>query len=140
MGNSLTGQGPRVGCGAAIIIDRRILLIRRLKHPEAQAWGLPGGKVDVFESLQAAIMREVSEELGITLHAPRFLCNVEYLDPPAGEHWISAIYQAQDYAGEPKLMEPDKHGGFGWFDMDELPKPLTWATICTLDFIRAKTI
>ena len=140
MGNSLTDIGPRVGCGAAIIVDRRILLIRRLQQPEAQAWGLPGGKVDLFETLEAAIIREISEELGITLQAPRFLCNVEYVDHAAGQHWISAIYRAHDYAGEPKLMEPDKHGGFGWFDLDDLPQPLTLATICALDFIGAKTI
>jgi ADP-ribose pyrophosphatase YjhB (NUDIX family) len=140
MGSSLAESGPRVGCGAVLIVDRRILLIRRLKPPEAQAWGLPGGKVDLFEPLEAAITREVAEELGIILKAPRFLCNVEYMDRPEGQHWISAVYQAKSYDGEPKLMEPDRHGGFGWFALDDLPQPLTWATVCALDFIGAKTI
>jgi ADP-ribose pyrophosphatase YjhB (NUDIX family) len=140
MGADLAELGPRVGCGAVIIVDRRILLIRRLKSPEALAWGLPGGKVDAFEPLLSAITREVAEELGITLKAPQFLCNVEYMDREAGQHWISAVFQAHGYDGDPKLMEPDKHGGFGWFALDELPQPLTWATVCALDFIGAKTI
>ena len=140
MGSSLGQSGPRIGCGAVIIINRRILLIRRLKPPEAQAWGLPGGKVDLFEPLEAAIIREVAEELTIILKAPRFLCNVEYMDRPAGAHWISAVYQAHGYDGDPQLMEPDKHGGFGWYALDDLPQPLTWATVCALDFIGAKTI
>lgn len=133
-------HGPRVGCGALILINRRVLLIRRLKPPEALAWGLPGGKVDLFEPLEAAITRELSEELGIILNEPRFLLNVEYVDKAAGQHWICPIFQAQAFHGEPKLMEPDKHGGFGWFSIDDLPQPLTWATVCALEFIGAKTI
>ena len=56
---------PRVGCGAAIVRNGRILLVRRKRMPEADHWGLPGGKVDPFETVPAAVVREVREELGI---------------------------------------------------------------------------
>jgi 8-oxo-dGTP diphosphatase len=60
---------PRVGCGAAILVDGRILLVRRTGAPEAGRWGLPGGKVDPFETVAAATAREVAEELGVAIEA-----------------------------------------------------------------------
>jgi 8-oxo-dGTP diphosphatase len=63
---------PRVGCGAAIVADGRILLIRRLTAPEAGHWGIPGGKIDLFEPAPAAAAREIAEEIGIMIE-PRDL-------------------------------------------------------------------
>lgn len=57
---------PRLGCGAAIVIDGRILLVRRLRDPEAGRWGLPGGKVDLYETVAAAIEREIKPTLTIS--------------------------------------------------------------------------
>jgi ADP-ribose pyrophosphatase YjhB (NUDIX family) len=50
---------PRVGCGAAVMRDGKLLLVQRLTEPEAGCWGLPGGKVDPFEPLDQAVRREI---------------------------------------------------------------------------------
>jgi ADP-ribose pyrophosphatase YjhB (NUDIX family) len=119
---------PRVGCGAAIVVDGRILLVRRLKDPEAGAWGLPGGKVDLYEETPAAAVREIAEELGVVIRADRLLCVADHIDRAAGLHWTCPIYLAETLEGEPRLMEPEKHAAFGWFDLDALPAPLTTVT------------
>ena len=119
---------PRLGCGAAIVIDRQILLIQRRHDPEALHWGLPGGKVEWLEPVTAAVAREVLEELGIVIQPSRLLCVCDQIDPAAGTLWLAPVYLVDAYEGEPRVMEPDKHAAYGWFGLDDLPAPLTKAT------------
>lgn len=129
---------PRVGCGAAILRDGRLLLIRRVKPPEAGCWGLPGGKVDPFEAALAATRREIAEELGVELHGERLLCLVDYIDPREGEHWVSPVFVTETFAGEPANLEPEKHSGLDWFALDALPEPLTVAAITAVRALRTE--
>jgi ADP-ribose pyrophosphatase YjhB (NUDIX family) len=64
-------QRPGVGCGAAIIRGGRILLVERRTPPEAGYWNLPGGKVDFLERVEAAIVREIKEEVASTSRLAR---------------------------------------------------------------------
>jgi 8-oxo-dGTP diphosphatase len=114
----------RLGCGAAIVGDGRLLLIKRLKAPEAGCWSLPGGKVDFGERVAEAVKREIAEELGLTIELTRPLGLVEMIGE---EHWVSPIYEATIRSGEPVNREPAKHEGFVWADLDQPPAPLTQA-------------
>jgi ADP-ribose pyrophosphatase YjhB (NUDIX family) len=128
---------PRLGCGAAIVVDGRILLIRRLKAPEAGCWGLPGGKVDLYETAAAAVEREVREETGLGIRAERLLCVVDQIDRAGGQHWFAPIYLATTFAGEPRILEPSKHDGLDWFPLEAVPPALTCATQAALRALRA---
>ena len=120
---------PEVGCGAAILNeDGALLLIQRLKEPEAGAWGLPGGKIDFGEPAEQAVVREVKEELGVDIELNGLACFSEIIDRGDGRHWVSPIFAARIVSGQPKLMEPEKHGGWGWFQLTELPETITTPT------------
>ena len=119
---------PAVGCGAFILRGGFLLLIRRVKAPEAGCWGLPGGKVDPFEPVAQAAMREVREEVGLELEAGPLLCVVDQIDRAAGTHWVAPVYRVAAVRGEPRLCEPHKHNGLGWFALNALPHSLTEAT------------
>ena len=56
---------PIVGVGAVVVEDDRVLLVRRGQPPLAGEWSLPGGGVEVGETLAAALQREVFEETGL---------------------------------------------------------------------------
>ena len=57
---------PFVGVGAVIVDDRaRVLLVKRRFEPLAGQWSLPGGAVDVGETLEACVTRELREETGL---------------------------------------------------------------------------
>ena len=116
---------PRVGCGAAIWREGRLLLVKRRKPPEAGCWSLPGGKVDFGERLVDAVRREVAEEVGLEIELTRSLGIVETLDD--GQHWISPIYEARVLSGEPVHREPDKHDALLWADPKAPPSPLAAA-------------
>lgn len=56
---------PIAGVGAVIFVEGRVVLIRRRYEPLAGQWSLPGGAVELGETLEAAIAREVREETGL---------------------------------------------------------------------------
>lgn len=124
---------PEAGCGAAIVdVQGRLLLIQRLRQPEAGAWGLPGGKIDFGEPAQETARREIAEELGIEIEIIGLACIAETIDAGDGRHWIAPVYDARIASGTPRILEPEKHGGWGWFALDSLPSPLTEAALSWL--------
>ena len=122
----MSARVPGVGCGAAIVRDGRILLVKRLRPPEAGCWSLPGGKVDFLERVADAIVREIQEEIGVAvaLECPLGVVEMVGLDD---QHWVSPIYLARLVAGEPRVCEPTKHADVAWFPLDRPPAPLSAA-------------
>src|SRR5215475_8200749 len=59
------------GASIAVIKDRRVLLVRRARHPYARLWSLPGGKTEANETAQDAVRRELKEETGIEAEIER---------------------------------------------------------------------
>lgn len=119
----------RVGCGAFIQDgDGRLLLVKRRRNPEADHWGLPGGKVDFLEPVPDTIRREIAEELGVEIELTGLLCVVDQIDADVGSHWVNPVHRARIVTGEPVIMEPDALADWGWFALDALPAPLTLST------------
>ena len=58
---------PRVGVGAVILHEDRVLLVRRGKAPSFGKWSLPGGLVELGETTREAIAREILEECAIKI-------------------------------------------------------------------------
>ena len=56
---------PRVGVGAVVLRDQEVLLVRRGGQPSAGKWSLPGGLVELGETTEDAILRELVEECGL---------------------------------------------------------------------------
>jgi ADP-ribose pyrophosphatase YjhB (NUDIX family) len=130
-----------VGCGAAILREGRILLVKRLKAPEAGSWSLVDGKVDFLECAEDAAQRETLEEVGVGIELGPLLCLVQMIGIE-GQHWISPVYRASLKTGEPENREPDKIAAIGWFALDDPPAPLALAAreaIATLRAAEAST-
>ena len=60
-------EAPIVGVGAVVIDGTRVLLVRRGQEPLKGEWSLPGGALELGETLQQGVVREVLEETGLSV-------------------------------------------------------------------------
>jgi len=58
---------PYVGVGAVIVQDGQVLIVKRKYEPLAGQWSIPGGAVELGETLEASIAREMLEETGLEI-------------------------------------------------------------------------
>ncbi len=71
---------PVVGIGAVIIKDDKIALIKRGNEPSKGKWTIPGGLVELGESLESAVIRETKEETLLDIENPQLIGVVDNVD------------------------------------------------------------
>lgn len=76
--------------------------------------------------------------MGITVGQLQLLCVVDQLTPEEQAHWVSPTFLACEFAGEPTLLEPEKHTGLGWFPLDALPQPLAQSVRTAADALKSR--
>ncbi|MBA2717040.1 MAG: NUDIX domain-containing protein [Propionibacteriales bacterium] len=84
----------RVQCVGAVVLDERghLLVVRRGQPPAKGLWSLPGGRVQVGESLDDAVRREVLEETGLVVDVREAVGAVEI---PTGD---GVVYDVTDFS------------------------------------------
>lgn len=100
----------------------RVLLIRRKHGPFADCWALPGGFVDMDESLVAAARRELSEETGVETAG---LVQIGAFGDPQRDprgRTISVVYLAQVDADAVRPKAADDAAEVRWFSLTRPPK------------------
>lgn len=100
-------ERPFLAVSAAIVRDGKVLVVRRARQPASGTFSLPGGVVEVGETLMEAVVREISEETGLTIEP---VALVGYRDvvvrDPEGRverHFVVLPFAARWIAGEPTL-------------------------------------
>ncbi len=118
-----------VGCGAFIINDKGELLLQlRNKAPEKEYWSIPGGRVELFETFEEAVKREVKEETGVEVEVISLLGICDHIIKNEERHWVSPSYLCKIVEGEPQILEPTKHLDMKWFALNKLPERITITT------------
>jgi 8-oxo-dGTP diphosphatase len=94
---------PIVAVGAVIFDGRRVLLVQRGQEPLRGAWSLPGGAVEIGETLDAALAREVLEETGLSVEVGPVvdvLDRVQFdADGRVEYHYVIIDYMCRPFAG-----------------------------------------
>jgi len=105
---------PRVGVGAVVLHEGRVLLVRRGQPPGVGKWSLPGGLVHLGETTQEAVVREVAEECGLEVRVVDLAGMVErVVRDEAGR--VRYHYVLVDY-----LVAPESADAVAGSDADEV--------------------
>ncbi|MEW1850199.1 NUDIX domain-containing protein [Streptomyces albidoflavus] len=122
---------PMTLLAAAVIVhDRqagRVVLLRRgagAKYGHG-LWDLPIGKCDPGEPVTEAAARELYEETGVTvrtedLRVAHLVHGAWGVEAPDG--YLTVIFAAERWSGEPENREPGKHDRVCWVPVGELPE------------------
>ena len=108
---------------AVICHERKVLCVQRAVHERKYVslkWEFPGGKIEVGESREEALVREIEEELVVEIHELLYLMTVEHSYPDF--HLTLHAYTCALKAGEVKLRE---HVDLKWLSVEELDQ-LDW--------------
>ena len=117
---------PRPSLTVDMIVTRNVssgielLLIQRLNPPFKDQWALPGGFVDMDETLEQAAARELAEETGLTdVELKQFKAYSEPGRDPRG-HTISVVFIGQ-VVHNAKAIAGDDAKKVNWFNINKLP-------------------
>jgi ADP-ribose pyrophosphatase YjhB (NUDIX family) len=95
---------PRIGVGAVVLKDGRVLLVRRDRAPAKGKWSIPGGLVNLGERTEAAAVREVAEECGLRVRLQGVAGVVDRIisdaDGRVRYHYVLVDYLAVPESGE----------------------------------------
>lgn len=115
-------QLPRLSVGGVVWRDDDVLLIRRGKEPFKGHWSIPGGKVNFGETLEAALVREIMEETGITARIKGFAGAFESIT--AHGHHVMIDYACEWLSGEPVAGDDALDAAF--FPFAEAMEKVSW--------------
>jgi len=119
---------PLIGVGAVVVDRGRVLLVKRGKAPLLGEWSIPGGLLELGETVQAATEREAFEETGLVVRATVLLGVFDRI--VAGEgggtmyHYVLVDFLCEKLSGE--LRAGGDAAEVGWFtpaEVEMLPLP-----------------
>jgi 8-oxo-dGTP diphosphatase len=113
---------------AALFIENNkvLLLLRQNTGVFDGFYALPGGRVDEGESLRAAMIREIYEEVGVKVKEEdaQFIHLLSFKNE-FGNESAAICFLIKKWQGELINKEPERHGEIKWFPIDDLPENIS---------------
>ncbi|MEU8773408.1 NUDIX domain-containing protein [Streptomyces sp. NPDC048606] len=117
-----------------------VLLSRRAGPVYASGlWHLPSGHLDPDEDMVAAVIREAREETGVSIGVEDVTAavTVHHRPPTGSRSRLGVFFEVRRWSGRPRIMEPDRCDGMGWYPLDALTGPMVAYCRAGLDAYRA---
>ena len=120
-------DAPRVAVGAVVTHQNKVLLVLRGQPPAKDKWAIPGGSVNLGETLQAAAEREVFEETGLKVKAGEVIYSFDaILRDAEGRiqyHYVILDLRAEALDPSQPLTPADDVYDAAWFSLADLDRP-----------------
>jgi mutator protein MutT len=115
---------PIVGMAAIVLHQGRVLLVQRGREPARGTWGLPGGVLELGETVAEGVGREVREECGVEVEVGPLVGVFEPMQRDAEGrlryHYVVLDYLARYVSGEPQAA--DDADDVRWVSVEELDR------------------
>jgi len=120
-------DAPRVAVGAVILHQDKVLLVLRGQAPAKGLWAIPGGSVELGETLQVAAEREVMEETGLKVQAGKVIHTFDAIQrDESGRvkyHYVIVDLLAEAFDPTQPLKPFDDVQDARWFTLPDVEKP-----------------
>ena len=116
-------SAPIVGVGAVVVQDGKALIVKRAHDPRKGEWSLPGGRVELGESLVDAVRREIREETGLEIDVGPMVEVFDRVHRHEGRvryHFVIVDYLCACLGGT--LRAGDDAEDVAWIEDDELER------------------
>ena len=115
---------PQVGIGIIITKGDQVLLMKRKGSYGDGTWSTTGGHLEFGESLEECAIREVREEVAVTITDITFRAITNDLFETEGKHYVTIWMEGRYVAGEPVMQAVNEMSAVSWFSWNALPEPL----------------
>ena len=126
MVSTIYPDAPRVAVGAVVVHQYKVLLVLRGKAPAKGMWAIPGGSVNLAETLQAAAEREILEETGLRVKAGEVIYVFDKIEWDEADrvryHYVIIDLQAEPVDPTQPLIPADDVVDAGWFSLADLDR------------------
>jgi ADP-ribose pyrophosphatase YjhB (NUDIX family) len=114
---------PIVGVGGVVVQNGLVVLVRRAKAPRMGEWSIPGGMLELGETLRDGVAREIEEETGLTVKSEEVLDVFDSIvidaDGKTQYHYVLIDFLCSVTGGE--LRAASDASEARWATLEELP-------------------
>ncbi len=97
-------HNPIVAAGGVVLKNEKVLLVKRQNPPDKSMWSIPGGAVELGETLSEAVQREINEECGIKVDNGQIIAVIDKIystEPGILYHYEIIDFEFKDFIGTP---------------------------------------
>ena len=126
----VVGNQPLIMVGATLLALNQKNHLLMIKRTDNNRWGVPGGAMELGESLEETVKREVREEIGVDVKDLELFGvysgqELYYKYPNGAEVYnVSVVYIIRNF-NEEVIVNPDEHSEYKYFDVRNLPDEIS---------------
>ena len=126
----VVGNQPLIMVGATLLVLNQKNHLLMIKRTDNNRWGVPGGAMELGESLEETVKREVREEIGVDIKDLELFGvysgqELYYKYPNGAEVYnVSVVYIIRNFTEE-VIVNPDEHSEYKYFDVRNLPDEIS---------------
>ena len=131
-------EKQKIGVPIVVVNERSEVLMGKRKGVYGDGhYGMPGGRIELAESIEQTAIRELREETGLELTGCEYIGVVRELQ--ADYNFIHFGVAAKGYRGEVTNVEPDKCEGWEWHPLGNLPSNIMRSHAAVIEMYKNKS-